>query len=109
MIHQRVSVIREDVMHAVVRTYSGQGAKELFNVLEKDKSTVEQLIRGIKGFVSYSLVRTEDGGFSVSVFQDKAGSDESVRVARDYISKNAGNTGAAPPKVSEGSVILQAK
>jgi hypothetical protein len=69
---------------------------------------VEQLIRGIKGFVSYSLVRMEDGGFSVSVFQDKAGSDESVRVARDYISKNAGNTGA-PPKVSEGSVILQAK
>jgi hypothetical protein len=96
-------------MHAVIRTYSGHGAKELFNMLEKDKSTIEQLIRGIKGFVSYSLVRTEEGGFSVSVFQDKAGADESVRVARDYISKNAGNIGVAPPKVSEGSVILQAK
>jgi hypothetical protein len=104
-----VSAIREDVMHAVVRTYSGEGAKELFKILEKDKATVEQLIRGIKGFVSYSLVRTEDGGFSVSVFQDKTGSDESVRVARDYISKNTGKTGAPPPKVTEGAVILQAK
>ena len=95
-------------MHAVIRTYSGQGAKELFNVLEKDKAAVEQLIRGVKGFVSYSLVRTEDGGFSVSVFQDKNGCDESVRVARDYISKNASNTGVVAPKVSEGVVILQA-
>jgi hypothetical protein len=104
-----VNAIKEDVMHAVVRTYSGKGAKELLNMLEKDKSTVEKLIRGIKGFVSYSLVRTEDGGFSVSVFQDKKGSEESVRVARDYISKNAGGLGVAPPKVTEGAVILQAK
>lgn len=94
-------------MHAVVRSYSGQGAKELIDVLEKNKTTVEQLIRGIKGFVSFSLVRTDDGGFTVSVFQDKTGTDESVRVAREWITKNAGNIGAAPPKVVEGSVILQ--
>ncbi len=90
-------------MHAVVRSYSGHGAKELCDILERDKSTVEKLIRGVKGFVSYSLVRTEDGGFSVSMFQDKNGCDESVRVARDYISKNATNTGVAAPKVSEAT------
>ena len=96
-------------MHAVVRTYSGKGAKELFDVLDKQKSEVEKLIRGVKGFVSYSLVRTAGGGFSVSVCQDKAGTDESIRVARDWIVKNAGNTGAAAPSVSEGTVILQLK
>jgi hypothetical protein len=44
--------------HAVERTYSGQGAKELVGVLEKNKTTIEQLIRGIEGFVSFSLVPT---------------------------------------------------
>lgn len=96
-------------MHAVIRTYSGKGAKELYDALEKHKAEVEKLIRAVSGFVSYSLVRTTDGGFSVSVFQDKAGADESVRVAREWVAKNAADTGAAPPKVSEGSVILQLK
>ena len=96
-------------MHSVVRTYSGKGAKELMDVLEKNMAEVERLIRAVQGFVSFSLVRTTSGGFSVSVFRDKAGTDESVRVAREWIAKNAGNVGAAPPDISEGSVILQVK
>jgi hypothetical protein len=80
-----------DVMHAVTRSYSGKGAKELIDVLEKNKADIEKLIKSITGFVSYSLVRTPEGGFSVSVFQDKAGVEESVRVARDWIGKNASN------------------
>jgi hypothetical protein len=96
-------------MHAVVRTYSGKGAKELFDLLEKRKADVESLIRGVKGFVSYSLVRTADGGYSVSVYQDKAGTDESVNKAKAWIKENASKSGASPPKISEGSVILQLK
>ena len=75
-------------MHAVTRSYSGKGAKELIDVLERNKADIEKLIKSIRGFVSYSLVRTPEGGFSVSVFQDKAGVEESVRVARDWIGKN---------------------
>jgi hypothetical protein len=95
------------MMHAVVRTYSGQGAEELFDLLDSNKITIERLIRGMKGFISYSLVRTDNGGFTVSVFQDKTGADDSIRVAREWISKYAGAVGAAPPKVTEGSVLLQ--
>jgi hypothetical protein len=101
--------IGRKVMHAVIRSYSGSGTKKLFDVLEKNKADVEKLIRGVKGFVSYSLVRTTRGGFSVTVCQDKTGTDESLRVARDWIAKNAGKTGAAAPTVSEGTVILQLK
>lgn len=96
-------------MHAVVRTYSGEGAKELFDLLEKRKSDVESLIRTVKGFVSYSLVRTADGGISVTVCQDKAGADDSVQKAKDWIGGNASSIGASAPKVSEGSVILHLK
>jgi hypothetical protein len=96
-------------MHAVIRNYSGKGAKELFDVIEKNKSEVEKVIRPVKGFVSYSIARTNDGGFSVTVCQDKAGCDESTRAARDWIAKNAGNIGAAAPTVSEGAVMLHLK
>jgi hypothetical protein len=93
-------------MHAVVRNYSGRGANKLFDVIVKNKAEVEKVIRPIKGFVSYSLVRTADGGFSVTVCRDKAGTDESIRAARNWIAKNARDTGAAAPTISEGTVIL---
>jgi restriction endonuclease Mrr len=96
-------------MYAVVRTYSGKGAKELFDVLEQRKADVETVMRPVKGFVSYTLARSGDGGFSVTVCQDKAGTDESVQAAREWVAKNAGNTGVGAPKVSEGPVIIQAR
>ena len=92
-------------MHAVMRDYSGAGTKKLFDLLEKRKAEVENLIKPIKGFVSYSLVRTARGGFSITVCQDKAGTDESIRVARDWIAKNK-EARVASPKVSDGKVIL---
>ena len=94
-------------MHAVVRNYSGSGAKELFRLLEERKDEVESLIRGVTGFVGYTLIRTDNGGATVTVCQDKAGTDESLRMARDWIQQNASDLGTSPPVVSEGSVVLQ--
>jgi hypothetical protein len=94
-------------MHAVMRDYSGKGTKKLFDLIEKNKAEVEKVIRPVKGFVSYSLIRTARGGLSITICDDKAGTDESTRAARDWIAKNARDTGAARPKISEGTVILQ--
>ena len=96
-------------MHTVIREYSGKGAKELGDVLEKHKSDVEKLLRGVKGFVGYTLLRTGDGAVSVTTCNDKAGADESLKVARDWIAKNAANTGVGAPRVHEGPVILHLK
>jgi len=96
-------------MNIVVRTYSGKGAKELFDVLEKRKTDVEEVMRSIRGFVSYTLARSNDGGFSVTVCNDKAGTDESVQKARDWVAKNAANAGAAPPKVTMGTTMIYIK
>ena len=93
-------------MHAVIRDYTGSGAQRLFDLLEKKKAEVKNVIKPVKGFVSYSLVRTARGGFSMTICQDKAGTDESIRAARDWIAKNASDAREAPPKVSEGAVIL---
>lgn len=96
-------------METVIRRYSGKGAKELFDLLEKRAADVEKLLRGVKGFIGYTLARSGDGGFSVTVCQDKAGIDESVQAARNWIAENGGSTGAAAPEVSEGSVIIYVK
>jgi len=96
-------------MQAVIRTYSGKGARELFDVLEKNAADVQGLMRSVKGFVSYTLARTESGGFSVTVCQDKVGIDESVTKAKDWVAKNAGNTGVGAPQVTNGAVIIQLK
>ena len=94
-------------MHTVIRSYSGSGATALFDLLEERKEEVEGLIRAVTGFVSYSLVRTADGGVSVTVCQDKTGTDESLQLARDWIQENGSHLDVSPPAVTEGSNILQ--
>ena len=94
-------------MHAVVRTYSGAGSKQLFDLLTERKAEVEAVLRSVPGLVSYTMVRSGDGGVTVTVCQDKAGTDESLRVAREWIQENASATGANPPTVTEGSVVLK--
>ena len=93
-------------MKIVIRKYSGKGAEELFDALEKHAAELQPIMRAVKGFVSYTLARSGDGGFAVTVCQDQAGLDESTQKAKDWIAKNAGNTGAAAPEVSVGNVIL---
>jgi hypothetical protein len=93
-------------MHAVTRTYSGQGASDLFDRIEKSSDEVEGLLRGVKGFVSYTLFRTGDGGVTVTVCNDKAGTDESIQVARDWVAENASDLGVSAPTVAEGAVAL---
>jgi hypothetical protein len=56
---------------------------------------LEATLRKVPGLVSYTMARTADGGISVS--RDKKGTEESVRLARGWISTNAGSIGASAP------------
>lgn len=91
-------------MHAVIRHYKGNS--QLFDELERRTGEVEQVIRGVPGFMSYVLVRTADGGFSVGVYEDEAGTNESTRVAADWVRQNLPELRVGPPEVIEGGVIL---
>ena len=97
-------------MDVVVRTYSGKGSKELFSTLEKHKADIEKLMRTVKGFESYILARSSesDGGLSMTICRDKAGIDESLRMAKEWIAKNVGDISVDVPKVSMGTVIIHA-
>ena len=92
-------------MYAVVRSSSGQGASELFEQLEQRNDEVKDLIGGVPGFVSYTAVRSSDGGVTVTVCQDKAGTDESSRRAAGWVKENI-NAMANPPVITEGSTVV---
>lgn len=96
-------------MHAAVRTYTGPAAKELFKLLVDRRADVEKHIRGINGLVQYLLIPTDDGGITVTVCKEKAGADESVRVARDWVQRNAAHLKASPPTISEGVVAFEVR
>ena len=93
-------------MYAVIRSYSGQGASELFDQLEQRNEDVKDLIGGVPGFVSYTAFRSGDGGVTVTVCQDKTGTDESSRRAAEWVKENVSAT-ANPPVITEGSTVVQ--
>ena len=93
-------------MHAVVRTYSGQGARALFDMVEERRAEVESLSRSVLGFRALTLLRTEDGGVTVTVCYDKTGTDECLQLALNWIAENAPDLAVASPSVSEGPVLL---
>jgi hypothetical protein len=92
-------------MYAVVRTYSGQGASELFDLLGEREEDVNALISGVPGFASYAAVRSGDGGVTVTVCEDKAGTDESSRRAAEWVKENVSAT-TNPPTITEGNTVL---
>jgi hypothetical protein len=92
-------------MFVIVRSYSGQGAQELFDLLGQRQEEVKDLIGGVPGFVSYAAFRSGDGGVTVTVCQDKAGTDESSRRAAEWVKENV-TTDVSPPAITEGNTVL---
>ena len=91
-------------MYGVIRRYTG--SPEIFEQLVQNQSEVEQLIRGVPGFVAYYVIRSGDGGATVTVCQDQAGTTESVRVAADWVRRRAPSAVGSPPQVTEGEVLF---
>ena len=92
-------------MHVTVRSYSGDGASELFDQLEQKNDEIKELIGGVPGFVSYTAFRSDDGGGStVTVCQEKTGTDESSRRAAEWVKANISAT-AKPPVTTEGGSV----
>jgi hypothetical protein len=92
-------------MYAVIRTYSGRGASEVFDLIVQLESEVRDLFKDVPGFVGYTAVRSGEGGSTVSVCQDEAGTDETSRRAAAFLRDKL--TGPLdPPVITGGQAIL---
>jgi hypothetical protein len=91
------------VPYVVIRHY--KDAPKLIEKIRPRLDDVANLIRGIPGFLAFNLVRSERGAVSVSVYEDRAGAEESVRVAREYLQKNLPGV-SGPPEIIQGEAVL---
>lgn len=91
-------------MYAAIRHY---------HFKKEDGDKIDQLIqegfvpllKKSKGFVRYYWLDNGTGeGASLSVFKDKAGADESIRIAADFVKKNMAELLNEKPEVIEGPV-----
>ena len=91
-------------MFAVIRHYHFDKK----NSAEIDRLVREgfvPLIKKAHGFVRYYWLDTGNGeGASFGVFKDKAGADESVRLAADYVRDHMSKYLTPKPEVIEGPI-----
>jgi hypothetical protein len=63
------------------------------------------MVRKAKGFQHYYWLDTGEGeGASFGIFSDKAGADESVRLAADYVRDRLSKLLTQKPEIIEGSI-----
>ncbi|MEU6092693.1 hypothetical protein ABZ865_39190 [Streptomyces sp. NPDC047085] len=96
--------VRRSAMYAVVRRYEG-----VTDPAEAGRQVDEgfvPLLRQVPGFVAYYWVDAGDGVMvSTSVFEDRAGADESVRRAADFVRDNLAALLPNAPQVTAGQVV----
>ena len=91
-------------MYAAVRRYEGITDDDEAARLVRE-SFMPQL-ETVPGFVAYYWIDAGDGVMaSLSVFDDKAGADESVKLAHQWVQENAAELIPNPPQVTEGLVV----
>ena len=91
-------------MYAVVRHYHFK--KEDSEKIDKlVREGFVPLIKNAKGFVKYYWLDTGEGeGASFSVFMDKAGADESIQLAAEFVKAHLSGIVTQKPEVIEGPV-----
>ena len=93
-------------MHAAIRQY------------RVDPGSVDEIVRGVNegllpiiegasGFRAYYALDAGGGTIaSVSVFEDRAGAEESSRLAADWLRENMASLFPEPPEVLQGEVVV---
>ncbi len=93
-------------MYASIRRYAGADPR-LWDQIQQQRASLEAAFRQVRGFRSWYLVRTGDGLTTVTLCEDQAGAEESVRVAANWVRENLPDLISSPPEVANGEVALQ--
>jgi len=91
-------------MFAVIRHYHFD-PKDGAEIDRRIHDEFVPLVKSAKGFVRYYWLDTGNGeGASLSVYKDKAGAEESVRLAADYLKEHLSKLLTQKPEIIEGPV-----
>ncbi|HEX2910127.1 MAG TPA: hypothetical protein VH186_04920 [Chloroflexia bacterium] len=92
-------------MYATIRKYEAEQS-----AIDEIKQRVEHdfvpLISPIKGFLGYYWVDSEDGFASFSLFEDRAGAEESNRVAETWVKGVLSQFVRNQVEITSGEVLI---
>ena len=91
-------------MYAAVRRY--EGITDDVDAAHRVGESFVPLLKEVQGFIAYFWIDAGDGVMaSLSVFENKDGADESVKLAHQWVEENAPGLFPNPPRVTEGPVV----
>lgn len=91
-------------MYASLRRY--QGARPLIDALDRRAGEVRELLGSVPGFVAYYGMRDGDALTTVSICGDRAGCDETVRRAAEWVRTQLPAGSVPTPEVTTAEVFL---
>lgn len=92
-------------MYIVVRSWAN--AAELADVMQLKHQEVRDILSAVPGFVAYYATRSGDTVTSVTVCDSKTGTQESTRLAGEWVKKNLPGSSIGAPQIAEGEAFMQ--
>ena len=92
-------------MHVVVRRW--RNAATLADTMTSRSQEVEELLRGVPGFVAYYAVRHGAELTTITACDTQAGTQESTRRAGEWVKQHVSASPPGAPEIIEGETILQ--
>jgi len=89
-------------MFATIRKYNG--VPQMSDELLKRQEDIKSVLNPIRGFHAYYLVKSNDGVVSMTLCEDKAGVEESNRVAATWLKDNLPTFATRTPEIWTGEV-----
>lgn len=94
-------------MFCVIRQYTLKSPAVLEELVSKAREEFVPIVSKAPGFASFTIGSTSDGEIvTTSFFKDRAGADESVKLARDWVRDNVAQHMTGPPRVTAGEVLF---
>ncbi len=92
-------------MHVAIRRYQTDPAS-VDEITRQVNEGFIPIIKDVDGFLAYYVVNAGAGEIAtVSVFEDQAGAEESIRTAADWIRQNLAALLPNPPEITAGEVV----
>ncbi len=93
-------------MYAVIRRYQVDPSST-DEITRRVQDGFVPLIRQVQGFVDYYLLDDGNGMVvSLTVYEDRTGEEESVRLAADFVRQHLADLIPNPPEVIAGAVRI---
>lgn len=89
-------------MYLSIRQYKTSQPKEF---TKRVNESWVPIISKVPGFIAYYAIKKGDGWVSVSIFKDKAGAEESNKMAPEWVKQHAEGL-VVGPEITAGETVI---